>query len=162
MNLLKTRIIPQVSLTGLLLLFIFSSQTAQAQGAGSNDGLGYDKESINASGFFQGIFKGDLSAWTFAERKLPAFSGNTVEMPAHLKISIPTGFTNPIEQVTATVKGGILQVEGLAEGEAWKLYNISGVLVKQGIADSNVVTIRLSAQGAYIIQSENHTLKFIY
>jgi phosphoribosylformylglycinamidine (FGAM) synthase PurS component len=65
--------------------------------------------------------------------------------------------TNPLK---AWVNNGILYVSGIAEGKVWNLYTVSGALVKQGVADSDIVTISLNTQGVYIIHSERNTLKF--
>ena len=65
-------------------------------------------------------------------------------------------FVNPLK---AWTNNGILHVSGLTEGKVWNLYNASGALVKQGVADSDVVTISLELSGMYIIQSEGKTLK---
>ena len=73
------------------------------------------------------------------------------------------GVTNPqTSSLRAWINNGILHISGLTEGQAWKLYNTSGLLVKQGIADSDVVTVSLNLSGGvYIIQSEGHTLKVV-
>jgi len=65
---------------------------------------------------------------------------------------------NPLK---AWTNNGILHVSGLTEGKVWNLYNASGALVKQGVADSDVVTINLELSGVYIIQSEGNTLKVV-
>jgi len=69
-----------------------------------------------------------------------------------------------VEEIQATplkgyVRGGRLYVSGLIEGKPWSVYAISGMLVYRGIAVSDEVNIPLSAQGVYIIQSEERTLK---
>ena len=66
---------------------------------------------------------------------------------------------NPLK---AWVNDGTLYVSGFVERKAWKLYNVSGTLVKQGIADSDVTTISLNLPGVYIIQSEGYTLKIVF
>jgi hypothetical protein len=75
-----------------------------------------------------------------------------------------TSAENPlnVNPLNAYVNSGILHVSGLTEGKVWKLYNISGALVKQGIAGRDTVTITLDASGVYIIQSEGNTLKIIF
>ena len=61
----------------------------------------------------------------------------------------------------AWVNNGILHVTGLTKGKVWNLFNASGALVKQGITDSEPVTITLNLPGVYIIQSEGKTLKVV-
>ena len=60
------------------------------------------------------------------------------------------------------VQGGRLYVSGLCEGKQWNVYSISGLLVYRGIAIADEVNIPLSAQGVYIIQSEERTVKIAY
>ena len=75
-----------------------------------------------------------------------------------------TGVENPLQtnSLKAWTNNGTLYVSGMTEGKVWKLYNVSGSLVKQGIANSDVTTISLNLSGVYIIQSEGNTLKFVY
>ena len=71
---------------------------------------------------------------------------------------VETLSANPLK---AWVNNGILNVSGLTQGKVWKLYSASGALVKQGVADSDVVTVSLELSGVYIIQSEGNTLKLL-
>ena len=66
---------------------------------------------------------------------------------------------NPLKAWTA---GGVVNVSGLTEGKVWRIYNTSGAIVEQGIADSDTVKVNLENTGMYIIQSEGKTLKFVY
>ncbi len=55
-------------------------------GTNTHDGLDGESKTaaeISASGFFQSVFTGDTSMWTFADGKLPGFGG-LVDMPVHL------------------------------------------------------------------------------
>ena len=83
---------------------------------------------------------------------------------ASIQVSTRVGITNPqIGSLRAWINSGILHISGLVEGQTWKLYNTSGLLVKQGVADSNLVTVVLNLSGGvYIIQSEGHTLKVVF
>jgi len=71
---------------------------------------------------------------------------------------------NPLQAnlLKAWTNNGILHVSGIAEGKQWKLYNVSGALVKHGIAGSDLVTISIELPGMYIIQSEGNTLKVMF
>ena len=68
----------------------------------------------------------------------------------------------PANPLKAWLNNGVLHVSGLTEGKVWNLYSATGALVKQGIADSDVVKINLNIPaGVYIIQSEGNTLKIV-
>ena len=68
----------------------------------------------------------------------------------------------PANPLKAWISNNVLHVSGIAEGKVWKLYSVSGALVKQGIAGNDVVTVSLELPGVYVIQSEGNTLKFVY
>jgi uncharacterized repeat protein (TIGR02543 family) len=72
------------------------------------------------------------------------------------------GELQTVNPLKVWINNGILHVSGFAEGKMWKLYSVSGALVKQGIANSDTVTIPLEASGVYIIQSEGNTLKIVF
>ena len=67
--------------------------------------------------------------------------------------------TTPLK---AWVNNGVLHVSGFTAGKTWNLYNVTGALVKQGTAGSDLVTISLDLPGMYIIQSERKTLKVVF
>ena len=58
------------------------------------------------------------------------------------------------------VKGGRLYVRGLVEDQLWSVYSTSGMLVYRGIATSDEMDILLNAQGVFIVQSGDRTVKF--
>jgi len=66
---------------------------------------------------------------------------------------------NPLK---AWIRNGLLHVSGLTPGLVWKVYNISGTLVCQDVAESEEADISLTIQGIYIIQSGNNTLKVVF
>ena len=47
--------------------------------------------------------------------------------------------------LSAYVRNGILHLSGLSEGQTWRVHNITGMLVYQGVATGSKVTISLSA-----------------
>jgi hypothetical protein len=57
---------------------------------------------------------------------------------------------------------GILNIEGLTIGKSYRIYNVVGSLIHQGIANSYNVQVALPIQGIYIIQSENNVLKISF
>ena len=62
----------------------------------------------------------------------------------------------------AWVQNGILHVSGLTVGKRWKIYNVTGTLVYQNIADSDEANTSLTARGIYFVQSDNGTVKVVY
>ncbi|MDR0436939.1 MAG: M6 family metalloprotease domain-containing protein [Bacteroidales bacterium] len=70
-----------------------------------------------------------------------------------------------IEEAAALLQvwaqNGTLHIKGLTIGQIYRIYNISGVLVYQGIATTDVVQVGnfQPQRGTYIIQSENKSVK---
>jgi hypothetical protein len=70
----------------------------------------------------------------------------------------------------AWVQDDILHIEGLTIGKTYRIYTISGMLVHQGIAKSDIETwnstsntgAARNASTVYIIQSENKSVKIVY
>ena len=62
----------------------------------------------------------------------------------------------------AWIQNGKLHVTGLAEGEVWSIYTVTGTLISRGTASSGETEIALPAQGAYIMQTEARSMKVIY
>jgi hypothetical protein len=60
------------------------------------------------------------------------------------------------------MRGGLLHVEGLTIGKTLSIYSASGSLVHQSVATSNEADIALKADGTYIIQSEDRTVKVVF
>lgn len=74
-----------------------------------------------------------------------------------------TGIDNPeAKAFKAYVKDGLLHISGLIAGERWTVYGISGISVRQGIANGNEAKVLLSARGVYIVKSESKTIKVVY
>ncbi|MCL2681905.1 MAG: M6 family metalloprotease domain-containing protein [Bacteroidales bacterium] len=65
------------------------------------------------------------------------------------------------ESLQAWVQNGVLHIKGLNVGQIYRIYNISGVMVHQGIAKFDVETQCITSlpRGTYIIQSENKSVK---
>jgi|GEM_PF-6638358 len=67
-----------------------------------------------------------------------------------------------VNPLNAWIHNGTLHVSGLTTGKLWRLFSISGAVIQQGIADSDVVEIPLKTTGVYIIQSEGNAIKVSY
>ena len=80
----------------------------------------------------------------------------TIE-PSVNTIDIPQA--NPLK---AYVNNGTLHVSGLNAGETWKVYSMSGALIHQAVANSDVEETLLQVRGVYVIQSEKRILKIVY
>jgi hypothetical protein len=65
----------------------------------------------------------------------------------------------PVNPLRAWMRDGLLHVEGLTVGATWYVYNVSGALIYQNIAASETADISLPAEGVYILQSEERTVK---
>jgi hypothetical protein len=57
------------------------------------------------------------------------------------------------------MQDGILYVSGLAAGEKWSVYNISGVLVHESKAKSEKASAKLPSSGIYIVKQGKKTVK---
>ena len=62
----------------------------------------------------------------------------------------------------ACIRNGQLHVNGLAVGDILNVYSVTGALVFQGVVTSGEMEIPLNAQGLYIIQSGNNTVKVVF
>jgi len=130
--------------------------------ANNRNGASITAEQVNDVSFFQSLFASAASGvWTFTPNKLPGLNGEPVDMPTYLTVS--TQIPNITKQQIQTwIDNSILHISGLTAGKVWKLYNVSGALVKQGVVGSDVVTINLNLPGVYIIQSEDYTSKTVF
>jgi hypothetical protein len=67
----------------------------------------------------------------------------------------------PLQAWTAN---GVLYISGLTSGETWHVYNITGTLIYQGIADdveTRFIASPLPHRGVYIIRSGGKTVKVV-
>jgi hypothetical protein len=95
----------------------------------------------------------------------------TFTMPAnHIRIvvvfrSTTTGIdvvgANNYSPLQAWTANGTLYISGLTAGEAFSVYNITGVLLYQGVATADKAEIPLSGRGVYIIRSGDKTIKVV-
>ena len=124
--------------------------------------------------------------WQFGTTFTGAFSENTnyygyarsasntyyLSGPAQVSATIKVGnFMGLVEtgrapsQLTAWIHDGTLYVSGLTPGKPWRIYNILGTLIYQGIANNVVETRHATSlrigRGVYIIMSEGKTVKII-
>jgi len=73
------------------------------------------------------------------------------------KTSVPA-----VSQATvlkAWKQNGLLHVGGLVSGELWSIYNASGQLIRQSLAEGEEAKVELPEQGVYIVTSGNRTAK---
>jgi hypothetical protein len=68
----------------------------------------------------------------------------------------------PANPLRAWIRNGLLHVEGLTEDTAWSVYSVSGILLYRSIATSAEADVALPAEGVYIIQSEERTVKVVF
>ena len=64
--------------------------------------------------------------------------------------------------LVAWIQNGLLHVDGLTFGKLWSIYNISGRLVYQSIANDEKVNIPLPANGVYLVKSEYSIVKVVF
>jgi hypothetical protein len=60
------------------------------------------------------------------------------------------------------MRDGLLHVEGLTIGETLNIYSTTGALVYQSVATSKEMDIPLKAEGVYIIQSGERSVKVVF
>jgi hypothetical protein len=79
-------------------------------------------------------------------------------------VSSSTGLEEVAQAKTlkAWTQNGRLHVSGLAVGQVWRVYNISGSLVYHSMAESDEANIALPVRGIYIVQSANAVVKTMY
>ena len=93
------------------------------------------------------------------------FAGEAVvskHIMTHRNFITNTGEPEHIAPLKAWVRDGLLHVSGLSAGEVWSVYSISGVLVYRSIAAGSDVYAGLSAEGTYIVQSGERTIKVVF
>ncbi|MCL2027117.1 MAG: choice-of-anchor J domain-containing protein [Bacteroidales bacterium] len=66
--------------------------------------------------------------------------------------------TSPLQ---AWMQDGELHVSGLTIGQLWSIYNLSGQVVYQAIADTDPAVVTLPGRGVYIIRSGNKIAKVV-
>jgi uncharacterized repeat protein (TIGR02543 family) len=81
-----------------------------------------------------------------------------ITLTAHWSV---VGIDNITQQSTLTAwcQNGILHVAGLAAGEQWSVYNISGVLVHEAKAESEKASAKLPSGGIYIVKQGKRQLR---
>ena len=80
---------------------------------------------------------------------------------------VVNGVTGSPELSSATplcvwIRGELLHVTGLAIGELWSVYSVSGVLIYQSIAASGEADISLGVPGVYVVQSGKNAVKIAF
>ena len=74
-----------------------------------------------------------------------------------LSINLPA-----VHPLKAWKQNGMLHVSGLIAGKLWRVYNISGMLLYQGIAGSDTENIDGFPAGMYMVMQEGHCIKTGY
>jgi hypothetical protein len=62
--------------------------------------------------------------------------------------------------LTTYVQDGVLHVGGLAAGEAWGVYDVSGRRMR--VANGGEATVYLTGRGVYIVRAGNRSVKVVY
>jgi len=96
-------------------------------------------------------------------------SGNTFTfiMPGHnVVIAATFNQTVGVEEVQATglkacAQAGVLYVDNLTAGQTFSVYNLSGILVYQGIANSDRAEVALPGRGVYVVTDGKVAVKVI-
>ena len=102
---------------------------------------------------------------TFANATAPATS---FTMPAKA-VTVTATYHDPtgIEEIGETgelkawVYEGVLHVSGLTAGQLWRVYNLMGTLVYQGVASSDKAEMSLSVRGVYVVADGKATVKVV-
>ena len=68
---------------------------------------------------------------------------------------------NTSTPLRAWTHDGFLHVSGLEVGEVWSVYTVSGALIYRETASNNEAKIAIVAQGVYIIQSGERTVRVV-
>ena len=120
---------------------------------------GYDLEAIHAYNMYNRSIEIPLTGTGLTR---------TFKMPAH-HVTIVAAFRDPrgvgieetqfITSLQANAQSGTLYVSGLTAGQQWKVYNITGTLVYQGIAGDEKAQITLPGRGIYIVTDGKKTIK---
>jgi hypothetical protein len=93
----------------------------------------------------------------------------TFTMPAH-HVTIAAIFRNTLTDIDdiqstdlrAYVQDGSLFVYNLMVGKSWSVFNMTGTLIYQDIANSDKAEILLPGRGVYIVRSETELIKVNY
>ena len=88
---------------------------------------------------------------------------NAVTVTATYKDNVNTGIgeISTANSLKAWTSNGLLHVEGLTVGKPFSIYSAGGAQIYQSIATSETADIAVSAQGVYIVQSEERTVKVV-
>jgi len=91
----------------------------------------------------------------------PAILDGSVQQTFHVVNN--TGINNILQEKTlaAWMQNGTLHVSGLTAGKSWSVYDVSGKLVSQSIANSETADIPLFESGVYLVSSGTNTVKVI-
>jgi len=80
--------------------------------------------------------------------------GNSFSIDVPLRLEITT-------ELSAWVRDGVLHITGLNPDEKVRVFTVTGVLIYQAKAISDIMDIPLSTRGLYIIQNGSNALKVI-
>ena len=82
----------------------------------------------------------------------------------NINISKSGIFKNFISEIKVYIQNGMLNISGLALGEKLSIYNISGILIYEKIAQSAIEKINVTgfSSGIYAIKSGNNTINVVF
>jgi hypothetical protein len=89
----------------------------------------------------------------------------TFTMPAYHVYVAPvfrferTSIEDIQSDLKAYVQDGVLHVSGLTAGQPWRVYNIFGVAVYQGVANAGTAEVALPGRGTYIVTDGREVVK---
>jgi hypothetical protein len=64
--------------------------------------------------------------------------------------------------LNAFTRNGVLYLSGLTAGQTWRVYTITGTLVRQGLATGDKAELALPGRGIYLITDGVKTVKAAY
>jgi len=121
---------------------------------------------------FSGIFADaglELRTFYLAANAFTIPSGATLEITYRVGTGNVTNIhdveTGHATSLQTWITNNVLHIKGLTIGQTYRIFNISGRLVYQGVATADYIeTLSISSlsSGAYIIQSENKSGKFVW
>jgi hypothetical protein len=62
----------------------------------------------------------------------------------------------------AWITNETLHISGLTNGEKFSVFNVLGIPVHYGVANSDVIKVKLNHRGIYFIRSGNNAAKIVY
>jgi hypothetical protein len=107
------------------------------------------------------------TAYTPTEPLIPVGDGTTFTFKMQpFEVTVYALFSNAtaVEDVQASAlqaytRNGTLYINGLTAGAEWSVYNITGTLIYQSVANNEQAEVVLRGRGVYIVRSGNSVVK---